>query len=117
MAEETYDEVNTKTKDEVVKNELSTIDEQEAIETYEIIVEIKEAAGTLPVQPAEKVALKKQPSCRAKLMDKLTCPKCGNELSRHNYDYTHSKFCKGIARKPLVATDDDRENEEITKKI
>ena len=107
MADETYDEVNSKIKGEGVENELSTIEEKEAIETNEIVVDIEDTAETLPVQSVAKVALKKKPSCRDKLRDKVTCPKCGKELSRHSYDYTHSKFCKG--RKPLVPTDDEGE--------
>ena len=61
---------------------------------------------------------KKQPACRAKLRDKVTCPKCDKELSRHSYEYTHSKFCKGKPDKPTpVEETEDEEVKEITKKM
>jgi len=78
----------------------------------------------LETKPVEKVAMKKkQPACRAKLRDKVTCPKCGKELSRHSYEYTHSKFCKGKPCKPAPVEQEEEEEEEdedvkeITKKM
>jgi len=56
---------------------------------------------------------KKQPSCRAKLRDKVTCPKCSKELSRHSYEYTHSKFCKGKPDKPEPVEEEEEEEEEV----
>jgi len=95
MAEETYQDVVDKIKDEEEKKDeiLESPPEQKTCET---IVEEKEENETtdleLETKPVEKVAMKKkQPACRAKLRDKVTCPKCGKELSRHSYEYTHSK--------------------------
>ena len=107
MAEETYQEIVDKIKDkEVKKDEVmeSPIPKGDEPKTCETIIEEKEENETtdfeLETKPVEKVAIKKQPACRAKLRDKVTCPKCGKELSRHSYEYTHSKFCKGNLCKP-----------------
>ena len=124
MADETYQEVVDKISEnpveEVVKDEVpnpkgdfETIEEEkEENETTEFELETK---------PVEKVAMKKkQPSCRAKLRDKVTCPKCGKELSRHSYEYTHSKFCKGkqpIGYKPAPVEEEEEEEEEDVKEI
>ena len=116
MTEETYQEVIDKIKEEDgEKDEKEYV--KEDVEKCKTIVEEKEEHETtdfeLETKPVEKVAMKKkQPSCRAKLRDKVTCPKCGKELSRHSYEYTHSKFCKGINRKPLVPSDDEGSGEE-----
>ena len=123
MAEETYQEVVDKIKGEEGEKD----DVKEVKEKCETIVEEeKEENETtdlgLETKPVEKVAMrKKQPSCRAKLRDKVTCPKCGKELSRHSYEYTHSKFCKGKENKPPPAEEEEEEEEEdvreITKKM
>jgi hypothetical protein len=126
MAEETYQEVVDKIKDdegekdnvkdvneETKKCELIAEEENEDSETTDLGLETKQV---------EKVAMiKKQPACRAKLRDKVTCPKCDKELSRHSYEYTHAKFCKGRPPKPPQPSDDEEEEDEdvreITKKM
>ena len=123
MAEETYQEVVDKIKEEKdEKDELpqpppgleiggTVIEENEDNETTDV----------LETKPMEKVSMKKkQPACRTKLRDKVTCPKCNKELSRHSYEYTHSKFCKGKPNKPTPLEEEEEEDEdvkEITKKI
>ena len=125
MAEETYQEVVDKIKDDEGEKDETPPPGLDKCET--IVEEEKEENETtdleLEVKPVEKVAMKKkQPACRAKLRDKVTCPKCGKELSRHSYEYTHSKFCKGKPCKPAPPPTDDEEEEEdedvkeITKK-
>ena len=93
MVEETYQEVVDQIKDD--EEEKGNVkDVKEEAKTCETIVEENESTDLgLETKPVEKVAMiKKQPACRAKLKDKITCPKCGKELSRHSYEYTHSKF-------------------------
>ena len=124
MTEETYQDVVDKIKEEEGgKDDVKEVKEE--IEKRETIVEEeKEENETdlgLETKPVEKVAMKKkQPACRAKLRDKVTCPKCGKELSRHSYEYTHSKFCKGKPDKPAPVVEEEDEEEEvkeITKKL
>ena len=97
MAEETYDEVIDKTNIDDVKiveaKEENTPTTESLIEgqSLPLIEENEEFEST----SVEKVAMKKKPACRAKLKDKVTCEGCGKELSRHSYDYTHKKYCKG----------------------
>ena len=121
MAEESYQEVVDKISEnpveEVVKDEVPN--PKGDFEKCETIEEENETTDfELETKPVEKVAMKKkQPSCRAKLRDKVTCPKCGKELSRHSYEYTHSKFCKG---KPAPVEEEEEEEEdvkEISKKM
>ena len=122
MVEETYQEVVDKIKGEEGEKD-DVKEEAEKCET--IVEEEKEENETadlgLETKPVEKVAMKKkQPSCRAKLRDKVTCPKCGKELSRHSYEYTHSKFCKGKPSQPAPMDqeeDEEEEVKEITKKM
>jgi len=110
MTEETYQEVVDKISEDEIPpglDKCETIEE----ETTDFELETK---------PVEKIAMKKkQPSCRAKLRDKVTCPKCSKELSRHSYEYTHSKFCKGKLDKPAPVEEEEEEEEvkEITKKM
>jgi len=110
MTEETYQEVVDKISEDEIPpglDKCETIEE----ETTDFELETK---------PVEKIAMKKkQPSCRAKLRDKVTCPKCSKELSRHSYEYTHSKFCKGKLDKPAPVEEEEEEEEvkEITKKL
>ena len=126
MTEETYQDVVDKIKEEKEeKDELPS--ELEKSET--VIEENDDNEKTdlgLETTPVEKVAMKKkQPACRAKLRDKVTCPKCGKELSRHSYEYTHSKFCKGKPDKPApvkeemeeVEEEQEEEVKEISKKM
>lgn len=111
MIEETYQEVVAKIKDDEVEKDEAIKEEKEEDETTDLGLETK---------PVEKVAMiKKQPACRAKLKDKVTCPKCDKELSRHSYEYTHSKFCKGRPHQPPPPTDDEEDEDvkEITKKM
>ena len=122
MAEETYQDVVDKIKeDEREKDEIP--EQPPGLEKCETIVEEeKEENETtdfeLEVKPIEKVALKKkQPACRAKLRDKVKCPKCNKELSRHSYEYTHSKFCKGSKCKPAPVEEEEEEEEEEVKEI
>ena len=89
MAEETYDEVIDKTNIDDVK--IVEAKEENTLESTPLIEENEEFEST----SVEKVAMKKKPACRAKLKDKVTCEGCGKELSRHSYDYTHKKYCKG----------------------
>ena len=116
MAEETYQEVVDKIKeDEREKDEIP--EQPPELEKCETIVEEEkeenETDFELEVKSVEKVAMKKkQPACRAKLKDKVTCPKCGKELSRHSYEYTHSKFCKGKPCKPPPPSPEEEEEEE-----
>ena len=127
MADETYQEVVDKISEnpveEVVEDEISTVpNPKRDFEKCETIEEENEATDfELETKPMEKVAMKKkQPSCRAKLRDKVTCPKCGKELSRHSYEYTHSKFCKGTPDKPAPVEEEEEEEEdvkEISKKM
>ena len=124
MAEETYQEVVDKISEnpveEVVKDEVPNPKGD-----FETIEEEKEENETTDFEsetkPVEKVAMKKkQPSCRAKLRDKVTCPKCGKELSRHSHEYTHSKFCIRKPHKPAPVEEEEEEEEEvkeITKKM
>ena len=86
MAEESYQEVvDNIIENEVVKDEIPTQrEEPPGLEKCETIEEEKEENETtdfkLETKPLEKVAMKKkQPSCRAKLRDEVTCPKCGKE--------------------------------------
>ena len=120
MVEETYQEVVDKIKDdEGEKGNVKDVNE-EAKKCETIVEEENESTDLgLETKPVEKVAMiKKQPACRAKLKDKITCPKCGKELSRHSYEYTHSKFCKGRPYNPAPPTDDEDEDvREITKKL
>jgi len=118
MAEESYQEV----VDKIIENPVGQVVKDEEPEKLEIIEEEKEENETtdfeLETKPVEKVAMKKkQPSCRAKLRDKVTCPKCGKELSRHSYEYTHSKFCKGKLCKPAPVEEEEEEEEEECKEI
>ena len=104
MAEETYQEVSDKIKEEVTESppghELQVI--EESVEKIDDEI--------LEVKVVETVAMKsKPPACRAKLRDKVICPKCNKELSRHSYNYTHSKYCAG--------KETDSEVEEITEKM
>ena len=128
MADETYQEVVDKISEnpveEVVKDEVPN--PKGDFEKCETIEEENETTDfESETKPVEKVAMKKkQPSCRAKLRDKVTCPKCGKELSRHSYEYTHSKFCKGKpVNTPTTAPVEEEEEEEeeeckeITKKM
>jgi len=110
MTEETYQEVVDKISEDEIPPEL---DKCETIEEETTDFELE-------TKPVEKIAMKKkQPSCRAKLRDKVTCPKCSKELSRHSYEYTHSKFCKGKLDKPAPVEEEEEEEEvkEITKKL
>ena len=110
MTEETYQEVVDKISEDEIPPEL---DKCETIEEETTDFELE-------TKPVEKIAMKKkQPSCRAKLRDKVTCPKCSKELSRHSYEYTHSKFCKGKLDKPAQVEEEEEEEEvkEITKKL
>jgi len=110
MTEETYQEVVDKISEDEIPPEL---DKCETIEEETTDFELE-------TKPVEKIAMKKkQPSCRAKLRDKVTCPKCSKELSRHSYEYTHSKFCKGKPDKPAPVEEEEEEEEvkEITKKM
>ena len=110
MTEETYQEVVDKISEDDIPPEL---DKCETIEEETTDFELE-------TKPVEKVAVKKkQPSRRAKLRDKVTCPKCNKELSRHSYEYTHSKFCKGKPDKPAPVEEEEEEEEvkEITKKM
>ena len=99
--------------------------EKEETNKCETIIEEKEENEAtdleLETKPVEKVAMKKkQPACRAKLRDKVTCPKCGKELSRHSYEYTHSKYCKGKENNPPPPSEEEEGEEEvkeITKKM
>ena len=125
MAEETYQDV----ADKVKENEVGKVEVPEpppSLERSETVIEENEENETtdeLETKPVEKVAIKKkQPACRAKLRDKVTCPKCGKELSRHSYEYTHSKFCKGKPCKaskpaPVGEEEEDEDVKEITKKM
>ena len=123
MTEESYQEVVDKISD----NPVGEVVKDEEPEKLEIIEEEKEENETTDFEsetkPVEKVAMKKkQPSCRAKLRDKVTCPKCGKELSRHSYEYTHSKFCKGKpdnipTTAPIKEEEEEEEVKEITKKM
>ena len=119
MAEESYQEV----VDKISENPVGEVVKDEELEKLEIIEEEKGENETTDFEsetkPVEKVAMKKkQPSCRAKLRDKVTCPKCGKELSRHSYEYTHSKFCKGKLCKPAPEEEEEEEEcKEITKKM
>ena len=125
MAEETYQEVVDKIKEEEVKKDDTPPQEEQQPPVPEkcetIVEEEKEENETdfeLEVKPVEKVAMKKkQPACRAKLRDKVTCPKCGKELSRHSYEYTHSKFCKGKPDKTAPVEEQEEEEEEEVKEI
>jgi hypothetical protein len=122
MVEETYQEVVDKIKDDEGEKDDVIEEEKEENESTYLGLETK---------PVEKVAMiKKQPACRAKLRDKVTCPKCDKELSRHSYDYTHSKFCKGRPHKPPPPScppegqgydekeeEEDEDVREITKKL
>ena len=115
MTEETYQEVVDKiSEDEIPHPESGQLDKCETIEEETTDFELE-------TKPVEKIAMKKkQPSCRAKLRDKVTCPKCSKELSRHSYEYTHSKFCKGKPDKPAPVEEEEEEEEEvkeITKKL
>jgi hypothetical protein len=107
MAEETYQEVADKIKEEVTESpaghELQVIDESDDKIDDEV----------LEVKAVEKVAMKTKPPapCRAKLRDKVTCPKCNKELSRHSYNYTHSKYCAGSDMEEI------NDIEEITAKM
>ena len=47
----------------------------------------------------------------------MTCPKCNKELSRHSYEYTHSKFCKGKPDKPTPVEEEEEEEDEGVKEI
>ena len=126
MAEESYQEVADKISEnpveEVVKDEVPN--PKGDFEKCETIEEENETTDfESETKPVEKVAMKKkQPSCRAKLRDKVTCPKCGKELSRHSYEYTHSKFCKGkpdnIPTTAPIKEEEEEEEEckEISKK-
>jgi len=111
MTEETYQEVVDKISEDEIPPGLDRCETIEE-ETTDFELETK---------PLEKIAMKKkQPSCRAKLRDKVTCPKCSKELSRHSYEYTHSKFCKGKLDKPAPVEEEEEEEEEvkeITKKL
>ena len=124
MAEESYQEVADKISEnpieEVVKDDVPN--PKGDFEKCETIEEENETTDfESETKPVEKVAMKKkQPSCRAKLRDKVTCPKCGKELSRHSYEYTHSKFCKGkqpIGHKPAPVEEEEEEEEEECKEI
>ena len=121
MAEESYQEVADKISEnpveEVVKDEVPN--PKGDFEKCETIEEENETTDfESETKPVEKVAMKKkQPSCRAKLRDKVTCPKCGKELSRHSYEYTHSKFCKGKPCKPAPVEEEEEEEEEECKEI
>jgi len=121
MAEESYQEVVDKISEnpveEVVKDEVPN--PKGDFEKCETIEEENETTDfESETKPMEKVAMKKkQPSCRAKLRDKVTCPKCGKELSRHSYEYTHSKFCKGKPDKPAPVEEEEEEEEEECKEI
>ena len=116
MTEETYQEV----VDKISENEIPTQRENPpGLDKCETIEE-ETTDFELETKPVEKIAMKKkQPSCRAKLRDKVTCPKCSKELSRHSYEYTHSKFCKGKLDKPAPVEEEEEEEEvkEITKKL
>ena len=114
MTEETYQEVVDKISEDEIPPEL---DKCETIEEETTDFELE-------TKPVEKIAMKKkQPSCRAKLRDKVTCPKCSKELSRHSYEYTHSKFCKGKLTlnsdkpEPVEEEEEEEEVKEITKKL
>ena len=121
MAEESYQEVADKISEnpieEVVKDDVPN--PKGDFEKCETIEEENETTDfESETKPVEKVAMKKkQPSCRAKLRDKVTCPKCGKELSRHSYEYTHSKFCKGKPCKPAPVEEEEEEEEEECKEI
>jgi len=108
MTEETYQEVVDKiSEDEIPHPESGQLDKCETIEEETTDFESE-------TKPVEKIAMKKkQPSCRAKLRDKVTCPKCSKELSRHSYEYTHSKFCKGKPDKPEPVEEEEEEEEEV----
>ena len=117
MTEETYQEIVDKIKEE--KDEKDELPQPPpALERSETVTEENEDNETtdvLETKPVEKVSMKKkQPACRAKLRDKVTCPKCNKELSRHSYEYTHAKFCKG---KPDIPTPVEEEEEEEVKEI
>lgn len=129
MAEETYQEVVDKIKeDEVTKDEIpeEPNPKGDGLERIKTMVEEKEENESdfeLEVQSSEKVAMKKkQPPCRAKLRDKVACPKCNKNISRHSYEYTHSKFCEGKPCKPAPPSpegydEEDEDVKETTKKM
>ena len=116
MTEETYQEVVDKISENEIPTQRETPPGLDKCET----IEEETTDFELETKPMEKIAMKKkQPSCRAKLRDKVTCPKCSKELSRHSYEYTHSKFCKGKLDKPAPVEEEEEEEEvkEITKKL
>ena len=97
MAEETYQEVADKIKEnELEKDEVP--EPPPSLERSETVTEENEENETtdeLETKPVDKVAMKKkQIACRAKLRDKVTCPKCNKcHYNTNSIKLNYKDFC------------------------